>query len=144
MAASDKLELIVNVYNLADGMNENLKERCRPLKEYSIFSNHYKQLRKQRLPIDEAVSKTIRYCIDNNVMKNYLLHNESEVIDMFGFEWNEKEEREALLEAGEARGEARGRINTIRDLLSDGIVTIEALKASGRYSPEELAAMAKP
>ena len=27
---------------------------------------------------------------------------------MFGFEWNEKEEREALLEAGEARGEARG------------------------------------
>ena len=69
---------------------------------------------------------------------------ESEIIDMFGFEWNEKEEREALLEAGEARGEARGRINTIRDLLSDGIVTIEALKASGRYSPEELAAMAKP
>ena len=58
---------------------------------------------------------------------------------MFGFEWNEKEEREALLEAGEARG----RINTIRDLLSDGIVTLEALKASGRYSPDELAAMAK-
>ena len=40
LAPSDKLELMVNVYNLADGMNENLKERCRPLKEYSIFSNH--------------------------------------------------------------------------------------------------------
>ena len=121
-----------------------MKKICRPLREYSIFSNHYKLLRKQGLDIDEAVRDTIRYCIDNDVMKNYLLHNESEVIDMFGFEWNEKEEREALLEAGEARGEARGRINTIRDLLSDGIVTLEALKASGRYSPEELAAMAKP
>ena len=66
--------------------------------------------------------------------------NESEVIDMFGFEWNEKEEREALLEAGEARG----RLNSIRDLLSDGLVTLDALKASGRYSPEELAAIAKP
>ena len=40
LAPSDKLELMVNVYNLADGMNENLKERCRPLNEYSIFSNH--------------------------------------------------------------------------------------------------------
>ena len=73
-------------------------------------------------------------------MKDYLRHNESEVIDMFGFEWNEKEEREALLEAGEARG----RLNSIRDLLSDGLVTLDALKASGRYSPEELAAIAKP
>ena len=27
---------------------------------------------------------------------------------MFGFEWNEKEEREALIEIGEERGEARG------------------------------------
>ena len=66
---------------------------------------------------------------------------------MFGFEWNEKEEREALLEAGEARGiaigETRGRLNSIRDLLSDGLVTLDALKASGRYSPEELAAIAK-
>ena len=96
-------------------------------------------LRKQGLTVDEAVRDTIRYCIDNDVMKNYLLHNESEVIDMFGFEWNEKEEREALLEAGEARG----RLNSIRELLSAGLVTLDALKASGRYSPEELAAIAK-
>ena len=137
---SDKLELVVHVYNLATGKNEDLKKICRPLREYSIFSNHYKLLRKQGLDIDEAVRDTIRYCIDNDVMKNYLLHNESEVIDMFGFEWNEKEEREALLEAGETRG----RLNSIRDLLSDGLVTLAALKASGRYSPEELAAIAKP
>lgn len=37
-------------------------------------------------------------------MSDYLSNNESEVIDMFCFEWNEKEEREALLEAGETRG----------------------------------------
>ncbi|MDD6597513.1 hypothetical protein [Anaerovibrio sp.] len=59
---------------------------------------------------------------------------------MFGFEWNEKEEREALLEAGEARG----RINSARRLLTKGIVTMQALKASGCYSNEELAAIAKP
>ena len=71
---------------------------------------------------------------------------------MFGFEWDEKEEREALLEAGKARGieigetrgETRARVNSARDLLAKGIVTLQALKSSGCYSQEELAAIAKP
>lgn len=58
---------------------------------------------------------------------------------MFGFEWDEKEERQALIEASEERG----KISTIRNLLADGLVTMEALKASGRYSPDELAAISK-
>ena len=48
---------------------------------------------------------------------------------MFGFEWNEKEEREALLEAGEARvearGEARGRLLALKDLVLDGTVSLK-------------------
>ena len=143
-APSDKLELIVHVYNLATGKNEALKSICKPLREYSTFSNHYKLLRQQGLAIDEAVRDTIRYCIDNNVMRDYLQCNESEVINMFGFEWNEKEEREALLEAGEARGRASGRIESVRELLTKGILTMDVIKASGCYSPEELAAIAKP
>ena len=139
-APSDKLELIVHVYNLATGKNEDLKKICTPLREYSIFSNQYKLLRKQGLAIDEAVRDTIRYCIDHNIMKDYLQRNESEVIDMFGFEWDEKEEREALLEAGETRE----RIRSARTLLTKGIVTLQALKSSGYYSQEELAAIAKP
>lgn len=139
-APSDKLELIAHVYNLATGKNEDLKKICTPLREYSIFSNQYKLLRKQGLAIDEAVRDTIRYCIDHNIMKDYLQRNESEVIDMFGFEWDEKEERDALLEAGETRE----RIRSARALLTKGIVTLQALKSSGYYSQEELAAIAKP
>lgn len=52
---------------------------------------------------------------------------------MFGFEWNEKEEREALLEAGEARGEARGitigeargRLMALKELVLDGTVSLK-------------------
>lgn len=74
-------------------------------------------------------------------MYDYLKNNESEVISMFGFEWNEKEEREALLEAGEARGEARGitigeargeargetrgRLLALKDLVLDGTVSLK-------------------
>lgn len=37
-------------------------------------------------------------------MVDYLKNNPKEVIDMFGFEWNEKEERETLIKIGEERG----------------------------------------
>ena len=45
---------------------------------------------------------------------------------MFGFEWNEREEKEALFKAGEARGEARGKaigetngtLNAIKNLMN--------------------------
>lgn len=36
-------------------------------------------------------------------MVDYLKNNPKEVIDMFGFEWNEKEERETLIKIGEER-----------------------------------------
>lgn len=66
-------------------------------------------------------------------MYDYLKNNESEVISMFGFEWNEQEEREALLEAGEARGEARGitigeargRLMALKELVLDGTVSLK-------------------
>ena len=35
--SSDKLRLTVHVYNLADGMNKDLKNKCQPIDEYSIF-----------------------------------------------------------------------------------------------------------
>ncbi|MEE0457909.1 MAG: hypothetical protein UC944_05505 [Anaerovibrio sp.] len=121
------------MYNLATGKSKELKNLCQPLNEYSIFSNKYKDFRKQNLTIDESVREATHYCLENNIMYDYLKNNESEVISMFGFEWNEKEEREALLEAGkargitigEARGEARGRLLALRDLVLDGTVSLK-------------------
>lgn len=122
---SNNLELTVNVYNLATGKSKALKDLCQPLNEYSIFSNKYKDFRKQNLTIDESVREATHYCLENNIMYDYLKNNESEVISMFGFEWNEKEEREALLEAGEARGEARGRLMALKELVLDGTVSLK-------------------
>ena len=59
---------------------------------------------------------------------------------MFGFEWNEKEEREALLKAGEARGEARGKVQgrlegkltTLKELVNKGSLPLAtAAEAAG-------------
>ena len=135
---SDNLELTVHVYNLAEGMNEELKARCAPIGEYSSFSNTYKKFRRQGLEIDQAINETIQYCLTNGIMIEYLRNHQKEVIDMFGFEWNEKEEREALLKIGkaegeaigEARGEARGKLNTT-------VSNIKILMKNLNLSPEK-------
>ena len=42
----------------------------------TLAGSFYSNIKKDISFIDEAVRDTIRYCIDNDVMKNYLLHNE--------------------------------------------------------------------
>ena len=134
---SDKLELTVHVYNLADGMNDELKRKCLPIGEYSIFSNAYKHFRQRKMEIDHAVDAAIKYCLENNVMVDYLKNNQKEVIDMFGFEWNEKEEREALLEIGEERGRLEGKIESIKELMRNLNLSPEKAMTALGIAPSE-------
>ena len=43
---------------------------------------------------------------------------------------------------GERSGEHKGKLETIRNMILDGFTTIEALRATGRYTAEELSAVA--
>ncbi len=53
--------------------------------------------------------------------------------------------REKLAAAeGEARGLAKGKIKNVKDMLKAGLVTLEAIKASGLYSKQEIEAIMAP
>ena len=43
---------------------------------------------------------------------------------------------------GKRKGERKGKLETLRNMIVDGLTTIEALKATGRYTAEELSAVA--
>lgn len=120
---SKSLELIVCCHNLNPGKSQRLKALCKPLDDYSRFSNKFKEYRSQNISINDAVRMAIDYCIKNDIMTDYLTDNESEVITMFGFEWNEEDERKALIELGEERGialgEKRSTINSIKNLMKN-------------------------
>ena len=60
-------KLFYTPYNLATGKSKELKNLCQPLNEYSIFSNKYKDFRKQNLTIDESVREATHYCLENNI-----------------------------------------------------------------------------
>ena len=114
-------------------MNEELKRKCLPIGEYSFFSNAYKHFRQQKMEIDHAVDAAVKYCLENNVMVDYLKNNQKEVIDMFGFEWNEKEERETLLDIGEERG----KIKSIKELMRNLNLSPEKAMTALGIAPSE-------
>ena len=47
-----------------------------------------------------------------------------------------------IREDGFRDGEHKGKLETIRNMIVDGLTTIEAIKATGRYTAEELSAVA--
>ena len=55
----------------------------------------------------------------------------------------EKEKKLSRAE-GLAEGEARGKIKNVKDMLKAGLVTLEAIKASGLYSKQEIEAIMAP
>ena len=56
---------------------------------------------------------------------------------MFGFEWNEKEERETLIKIGEERGEERGKIKSIKELMRNLNWSPEKAMAAVGIAPSE-------
>lgn len=70
-------------------------------------------------------------------MVDYLKNNQKKVIDMFGFEWNEKEERETLIKIGEERGILEDKIEAIKDLMRNLNLSPEKAMAALGSAPSE-------
>lgn len=52
------------------------------------------------------------------------------------------EERDEARAQGRVEGFSQGRIQNVRDMIKAGITSLEAVKASGIYTEQELAAIA--
>ena len=121
------LELVVTVYDIAEGKSAEMLGRSGALSDYARFiSVAYENLgRAETKPQrDEAIKKTIDYCLENGIMKTYLLKRGSEVRRMLSLEWNDEVYRRVLLEEGEEKGriegEEKGRIEGEEKGLSKG------------------------
>ncbi len=128
--------------------------------QYINFCNILNQQIAEHGPKISAVKNTIRICRDKNLLKEYLenratevehimltLFDQEEVMDIYLYNYGEekKAEGEAIGEArGEARGRSAGKLEALRDAIRDGITTLAAIKATGRYSEQELALIAAP
>ena len=116
------LELKVLVININEGYHQKLMESCQILKEYAQYVSKVRTYKKT-LSLNEAVEKAVEECIQEGILREFLLKHRAEVVAMSIFEydreWEEeilrKEEFEAGKELGEQLGKEKERKNTEKE-----------------------------
>lgn len=102
-------EWTATLINLNKGKNDELLKNCKPLEDYMFLINAIRMNEAVGLPIEEAVDKAVRYCIENDVLKEYLITHRAEVLSVCLKEFNEKVFVEAIREEGREEGLVVGR-----------------------------------
>ena len=114
------LELLVDVFNINAGHNEELLATCRTLHDYAVYTNKVRQYAGERdalghqvRSIEEAVEKAITECIREGILKEFLEQNKTEAMHMSIYEYDEEKhmemEREYFYAEGHAAGLSEGR-----------------------------------
>jgi predicted transposase YdaD len=137
------LELTCRVYNINTGKNKEFLAKCQVLREYMIFVDYvrYYQQEEDEDHLDVAINRAIDRCIEENVLKEFLIENRSEVVKVMQLDYTferqielerEASERKGLKEGrkeGRQEGRKEGQLGTLIDLVRDNLITIsEAAK----------------
>jgi len=114
---SPLLELKVKVFNINEGRNEIIMNRCRKLAEYSILISKIHTFWNELGDLEEGIKKAIKFCHKHAILKEYLDIHGSEVLNMILTEWNTED---AIAFARE-EGREEGKIEIARKALSEGV-----------------------
>ena len=85
---ADNLELKVKVYNANKGHNPDIMSRSATLNGYSVFVSRARENKDSGLSTTEAVTKAVKDCIRDNILKEFLERYGSEVVNMLSMEFN--------------------------------------------------------
>ena len=106
------LELKAEVLNINAGYNQELLETCRTLGDYAEYVRRVREYARD-IPIEDSVERTVRECISEGILKEFLEQNRAEAKAMSIYEYNEEEhirmEREDAFEDGRKAGYDEGR-----------------------------------
>jgi len=114
------IEVRVNMLNINYGRNRELLQSCKPLAEYSFFTEHVRQYRKETDDMDLAVEKAIRDLPEDSVIEPFLKANMAEVKKMCLTEYDEAYEREFLINENRLEGRKEGRAEGRAEGLAEG------------------------
>ena len=120
-AENPALELKIMVYNINRGMNEDIKNACKALKEYMILVDEIRDNLKAKMHKNDAINKAINDCINNNVLKGFLLRNREAVMHSCLYEYDEekhiKNEKNISFEEGKEEGKSEEKHDSVLRML---------------------------
>ena len=125
------LELLVDVFNINTGHNEELLAACRTLHDYAVYTSRVRQYAGEVdvcgdkiRTIEEAVEQAITECIREGILKEFLEQNRTEAMHMSIYEYDEEKhmrmEREYFYAEGHRDGHQAGLTEGHRAGLAEG------------------------
>ena len=131
------LELIVLCHNIAYDSGKDLLQKSRALHDYSLFVACVKKNIVRGMARASAIRAAMRYCQENDIMRDFLEAHESEVIDMVNFEWNQKDFEEAIREEGREEGREAEQASFIMGMLKEKL-PLETIARVSKLSVERI------
>ena len=103
--------------NINEGYNQKLMESCQILKEYAQYVSKVR-IYKKTLKLNEAVEKAVEECIQEGILREFLLKHRAEVVAMSIFEYDREWEEEILRKEEFEAGREAERKNTEKQRLN--------------------------
>jgi len=97
----------VKVLNINKGINPELESKSKALAAYTTCIAKIREYEKE-YTLEESIKKAIKYCVDNDLEREYFKRNSSEVMNMLMGEFNLDEYTEVLLKKGKKEGIEEG------------------------------------
>jgi hypothetical protein len=93
------LELVVRVININKGHNEDLAQKSETLNGYETLIDKFREYGAESGK-EKAALQAIRYCLENNILKEFLEIHKTEVCKMLLTEWKEEDAHKVWREEG--------------------------------------------
>ena len=115
-----KLELEATLLNISGSNNQKLKEACRTLKDYAIYTDKIRNYT-ETMELSEAVDRAMDECIREDVLREFLMKHRAEARAMSIFEYDQERHMQQEREAGIEKGKEQLLRRLVRKNLSRGM-----------------------
>ena len=119
-----KLELEATLLNISGTNNRKLKEACRTLRDYAIYTDKIRAYT-ETMELPEAVDRAVNECIEEDILRDFLKKHKAEARAMSIFEYDQErhmqQEREAGIEKGRRQGEEQLLRRQVQKKLAKGM-----------------------
>jgi predicted transposase YdaD len=102
------LELMARVININHGRNREIVRECESLSEYAAFIDKIREYIKDGYSKEEAMRMAIKYCLEHDILREFLEKYGTEVYNMLLTEWNMEDAKKVWFEEGREEGREEG------------------------------------
>lgn len=110
------MEFTAIMLNINLGHNHKMMNQCKLLGEYATFIEQIRGFQRSGYELEDAVDAASEYCIEHDVLKDFLLKNRNEVRQLILTEYNEKKHLDNVKENAREEGREEGRKDERTDI----------------------------